>query len=43
MLAPVVTLAMVVTCPYDTDFCASVPVVVCADVGTTETGVSDET
>ena len=39
-LAPVATVAMLVTCPYDTDFCASVPVVACA--AAPETGAPDE-
>ena len=42
MLAPVVTVAMLVTCPYDTDFCASVPVVACAVAADAETGAPDE-
>ena len=42
MLAPVATVAMLVTCPYDTDFCASAPVVACADAAAAETGAPDE-
>ena len=30
------------TCPYDTDFCASAPVVACADAAAAETGAPDE-
>ena len=42
MLAPVATAAMLVTCLYDTDFCASAPVVACADAAAAETGAPDE-
>ena len=42
LLAPVATVAILVTCPYDADFCASVPVVVCADAAAAETGAPDE-
>ena len=31
-----------VTCPYDTGFCTSVPVVACADAVAAETGAPDE-
>jgi len=33
---------LLVTCPYDTGFCASAPVVVCADATGAETGAPDE-